>query len=219
MVSLWQPDGSIIRSNGVNTGSTLWSQDASTVKTILDTRHDAHDENIADSIEECINRGGLNTPTANLPMGGYKHTGQSAAAADGEAVIWQQHKYSNTWSPTATAGGSLRFSAGATSVGLAPIYYQKYYRIGNTVFIKIKFEVPVTVAGPYIGISLPVNASTDADTLSGFMFDATTGTFKPIFTTWGATNRFDIYRYDLTNIPASTSPIHTFTICGHYEAA
>jgi hypothetical protein len=42
---------------------------------------DAEDDNFATGINSCVHKGGQNSATANLPMGGYKHTG----VADGSA--------------------------------------------------------------------------------------------------------------------------------------
>jgi hypothetical protein len=42
---------------------------------------DGEDNNFATGINACIHKGGQNTPTANLPMGGQRHTGVGNAAA------------------------------------------------------------------------------------------------------------------------------------------
>ncbi len=39
------------------------------------TRHDTQDNDFATGINTCLTKDGQNTPTANLPMGGYIHTG------------------------------------------------------------------------------------------------------------------------------------------------
>jgi hypothetical protein len=42
---------------------------------------DTEDDNFRDGINACIHKGGTNSPTANLPMGTYRHTGVGNAAA------------------------------------------------------------------------------------------------------------------------------------------
>lgn len=62
-------------------GSTAWQIDASNSVGIVPDRHDTNDQDLADGINACINKAGGNTPTADLPMGGYKHTNLSAGTA------------------------------------------------------------------------------------------------------------------------------------------
>jgi hypothetical protein len=45
---------------------------------------------IAGGISFCLAKNGENVPTANLPMGGYKHTGADAAENPGEYVTFEQ---------------------------------------------------------------------------------------------------------------------------------
>lgn len=45
---------------------------------------------IAAGISLCLTKNGQNAPVANLPMGGFKHTGAAAAAVTGEYVTWNQ---------------------------------------------------------------------------------------------------------------------------------
>lgn len=77
----WNGSGTVNRNNGVHSGTTVWAQDAAEPVNILSTRHDTHDEDIADAIENCIAKDGQNTATANLPMGGFKHTNVAVASA------------------------------------------------------------------------------------------------------------------------------------------
>lgn len=62
-------------------GSTAWQIDASNAVGIVPDRHDTNDQDLADGINACINKAGGNTPTADLPMGGYKHTNLAAGSA------------------------------------------------------------------------------------------------------------------------------------------
>jgi hypothetical protein len=73
--------GTFTRTNGVHTGSQVWQEDAAAGTKIRADRHDVQDQDIATGINTCLTKDGQNTPTANLPMGGFKHTG----IADGSA--------------------------------------------------------------------------------------------------------------------------------------
>lgn len=73
--------GSHSRTNGTNSGSTLWASDATDGTKITTSRHDLHDQDISDSLTACVTKTGESTPTANLPMGGYLHTNVGAATA------------------------------------------------------------------------------------------------------------------------------------------
>lgn len=48
--------------------------------TILDTEVDSNNSDIASALTASLAKDGQTTPTANLPMGGYKHTGVAASA-------------------------------------------------------------------------------------------------------------------------------------------
>lgn len=73
--------GTYSRTNGTNTGATLWASDAAAGTKILSTRHDTHDEDMATALTARLTKNGETTPTANLPMGGYLHTNVGAATA------------------------------------------------------------------------------------------------------------------------------------------
>lgn len=63
------------RTDGTRSGPQVW-QDARTagVKIVADG-HDTHDEDMASAgITDCVRKSGQNTATADLPMGGFKHT-------------------------------------------------------------------------------------------------------------------------------------------------
>ena len=75
------PSQTFSRSNGFNTGSDLWQQDDAGGVDIESSRHDTHDQDLADGISSCIKKDGGNAATANLPMGGFRHTNVGAATA------------------------------------------------------------------------------------------------------------------------------------------
>jgi hypothetical protein len=71
---------SYTRTNGDNTGATLWQQDKIDGDKITASRHDTADQDLADGINACVKKDGANI-TADLPMNSYKHTGVADATA------------------------------------------------------------------------------------------------------------------------------------------
>ena len=73
--------GSFTRTNGVNTGATLWAQDRDDGTKILATRHDTNDQDMADGINSTLEKSGSNAATGNLDIGSNRIT----LVADGTA--------------------------------------------------------------------------------------------------------------------------------------
>jgi hypothetical protein len=67
-----------------NNATGGWAGDASLGIGIEAGRHDTQDDDFTGGINNCIAKDGQNTPTANLPMGGYKHTGVANASSNDE---------------------------------------------------------------------------------------------------------------------------------------
>jgi hypothetical protein len=65
-----------------NYATNGWTGDASLGIGIEAGRHDTQDDDFASGINNCLTKDGTNTPTTNLPMGGFKHTNCGAASAD-----------------------------------------------------------------------------------------------------------------------------------------
>lgn len=114
----WDGNGNVIRSNGTNTGGQVWEDDKSADIKIRADLHDAHDQDLAGAIEECLNRNGENTMADNLKMGGFKlvNAGEGTAA-DEMATVGQAQR--NTLSVAQAAGtDALTASFAPTIVSL-----------------------------------------------------------------------------------------------------
>lgn len=75
-----------------------WQTDQANGIGIRSDYHDQEDDNFALGINECINYAGLNVPTANLPMGGFKHTGAAnGTAASDYATLTQAQTSSSSY--------------------------------------------------------------------------------------------------------------------------
>lgn len=69
--------------NGAGTFTRVysWLTDAANGIFVRADRMDTDSDDIADGISNCITKDGQNSPIANLPMGGYKHTGWGGATS------------------------------------------------------------------------------------------------------------------------------------------
>jgi hypothetical protein len=93
--------GTYTRSNG----SSGWANDAAALIGIEAGRHDTVDNDFANGINNCLTKDGQNTASADLPMGGFKHTNVSAATARTNYVTAGQ-VIDNSLVYLGTAGGT-----------------------------------------------------------------------------------------------------------------
>lgn len=71
----WNGNGVVVRQTPVASGTVAWADTkAAGDVTITTADHDYHDQNLADAITNTIAKDGQNSPTANLDMGGFRHT-------------------------------------------------------------------------------------------------------------------------------------------------
>lgn len=61
------------------------------------SRHDTHDKDLADGINNCIHKGGQNSATADISWGGYKITGLAAGTAATDAANYGQTITGASW--------------------------------------------------------------------------------------------------------------------------
>ncbi|WP_429497243.1 hypothetical protein ACQUFY_11910 [Robbsia andropogonis] len=67
-----------------------WQQDAAQGLNIQADRMQGQDQDMANGLSNCITKDGQSTPTANLKMGGFKHTNASAGVADSDYATMAQ---------------------------------------------------------------------------------------------------------------------------------
>ena len=126
--------GAFTRTNGVHTGSTLWAQDRDAGTKILASRHDTHDQDLADGINSTLEKSGSNAATGNLNIGSNRLTAVADGTAKTDAATVNQiqsnapafqatdtgtaNAYVIALSPAVTAyaaGQAVTFKAGAAS--------------------------------------------------------------------------------------------------------
>ncbi|WP_052738474.1 hypothetical protein [Robbsia andropogonis] len=67
-----------------------WQQDAAQGLNIQADRMQGQDQDMANGLSNCITKDGQSTPTANLKMGGFRHTNASAGVADSDYATMAQ---------------------------------------------------------------------------------------------------------------------------------
>lgn len=80
------------RTDGTRSGSTTWQQADNAGVDIISPDHDTHDQDMADAISATLLKDGGNTATANLPMGGFRHTNTGAAVARSDYARFSDHQ-------------------------------------------------------------------------------------------------------------------------------
>src|ERR1700761_1317894 len=76
--------------SGIFVRNFSWVSDASNSIPITASRMDSDTNDIALGLTNCVTRDGQSTPTANLPMGGFKFTNVANASASNEYVTLGQ---------------------------------------------------------------------------------------------------------------------------------
>ena len=100
-------------------GDTGWVDDAAALIGIEAGLHDTQDNDFKTGINATLTKDGTNTPTANLPMNTYRHTGVGAAVATTDYARFDQ-VISQTQNSTTTWGGTSGGSANAQTLTLTP---------------------------------------------------------------------------------------------------
>jgi hypothetical protein len=131
--------GTFTRTDGTRTGATTWQQADAAAVDIVAPDHDAHDEDLAQGIDNCLTKDGQNSPSADLPMNAKKHTGVANAALRTQYAAAGQVQdnalcratdsgaadaYALTLSPAITAyatGQRFSFVAGNTNTGASTL--------------------------------------------------------------------------------------------------
>ena len=116
--------GSFTRTDGTRTGSTIWAQAKAASVKIVSSDHDTHDQDLSDGINACLHKAGQNTPTANMPWGGFKITGLAAGSLAGHSVRYEQVgllSAANAFTGVNTYSATQRWSKGGDLTSANPL--------------------------------------------------------------------------------------------------
>jgi hypothetical protein len=151
--------------------------------TVIDAaRYNGLTGDVATGINNCLTKDGQNVPTANLPMGGFKHTGLSEPSSTGQALLYNQSGLASLLGNLRVGNSSLTgaraiFGASANT-DVAP----GSYRTG-TIAAFLRSSSTGTNAGISIISGNAANASlnlgdTDSDAQGGLEYDNVTNGLK-----------------------------------------
>lgn len=113
-------------------GAAGWANDAAANIGIEAGRHDTQDNDFRDGINETLNKAGQNSPTADLPMGAFKHTNVANATARNQyAAVGQVQDGDYIWLGT-TGGTATAMTASASPAITAYKAGQKFRMKPNT---------------------------------------------------------------------------------------
>jgi len=112
----WNGTGTYVQVTPVSSGSQAWTDaKAAGDTTITTSDHDYHDQDVANGITNCIAKDGQNSATANLPMGGFKHTGVADASSSDQYASYGQLFATSPMVGSATNQSATISSASATA--------------------------------------------------------------------------------------------------------
>lgn len=124
--------GTFNRTNGVQTGATLWQDNAAAAnKVITGLKHDTNDQDIADGLTLCVTRDGQSPAQADLPMGGFNHTGVDPLSGLTLSTEYASGAVAQATRPAdagATGGTSTAYTASLTPA-IAAYADKQFFRV------------------------------------------------------------------------------------------
>jgi hypothetical protein len=109
-----------VRDNGQFTGSLVWTDDLNAAIKIQASRHDTHDQDIANGITACLNKNGANSPTTNIDWAGHKITTLGGGTVSTDAARYGQTITALAINPATKILTATR-ADGTLTVDLTPI--------------------------------------------------------------------------------------------------
>lgn len=100
---------------------------------------------IHDGLANVVTRDGQSPATANLPMGGYKHTGVAAASASGQYLAWDQ-------GVAFTNGAKVGYRSPPRSLIAAGTYT---FVLGDEALLKVKDDGLAVTVPPNSSVAFP----------------------------------------------------------------
>ena len=106
--------GTFVRTTPSFSGATCWAQEKAGAFKIVASRHDSHDQAIADGLTNCICKDGQSTPTANISMGGFQVTNLGTGTARVHGMpVGQLQDGGPIWAGTSSGAANV-FTAALT---------------------------------------------------------------------------------------------------------
>lgn len=123
----WNGAGNYQRTNGSFSGSEVWQDDSAAGYDIVDARHDTHDQDLAQGINNCLTKDGQNSPTANLSMNSFKHTNVGDGTARNQYATVGQLQDQGVQALSLVGGTTTTVTASMTPVIASYTTGARYY--------------------------------------------------------------------------------------------
>jgi hypothetical protein len=159
----WNGSGNFQRTNGSFSGSAVWEDDANAGFDIVDSRHDTHDQDLAQGINNCLTKDGQNSPTADLSMNTFKHTNVGDGTARNHYATVGQLQDQTVQAVSAVGGTANAITATMTPAISAYVTGARYYfkatatntgattlKISNAPAVAIQRNVEALVGGEIV---------------------------------------------------------------------
>lgn len=141
--------------NGSGTYSLPSGNPVVTGTTISSTVHNNTMSDIATALSQSISSTGVTTPSANLPMGGFKLTGLGAGSSSGDSVRYEQLAEAVTKTGDITMSGAMIIEAEGAAVASASTT-NIWATDGNTVHVTGTTTITSFGAAPQAGAWMKV---------------------------------------------------------------
>ena len=126
------PNQTFQRTDGTRSGSQTWQQAQAAAVDIIATDHDTHDQDLGDAISATLKRDGGNAATANLPMGGFRHTNVGTALARTSYVqLGQLQDGGATFAVVGGTANAIVLTTGFSVSALVPGFSLDFFASGN----------------------------------------------------------------------------------------
>jgi hypothetical protein len=161
----WNGAGNFQRTNGSFSGSEVWQDDSSAGYDIVDARHDSHDQDLAQGINNCLTKDGQNSPTANLSMNSFKHTNVGDGTARNQYATVGQLQDQGVQALSLVGGTTTTITASMTPVISSYVTGGRYYFKAvntNTGSTTLKID-----SAPAVTIQLNGSALVSGEIVSG----------------------------------------------------
>lgn len=146
--------GIFTRTNGVYSGSAVWQSDAAAAIKIRADRHDTHDQDLAQGINNTLTKDGQNSPNQNISWGGFRLVSLGNAVNPGDAVNKAQ----------LDAGVA---SAEASAASANANANTRVLRVGDSMTGPLQIAQAVNTSGGYVRVA---NTNNGANAATGYYF-------------------------------------------------
>jgi hypothetical protein len=144
--------GVFTRTNGTYTGSAVWQSDAAALVKIRADRHDTHDQDIGQGVNNCLTKDGQNTPTQNISWGSFKITNLGAGTATTDAAAFGQTITAAGWNSGTQVITLTRATGGNITVTLTGLQASLGYTPANKAGDTFTGGVNVTYAAATLAV-------------------------------------------------------------------